>query len=383
MKAWTLIGFYLLKDIWRRWFETPGGVLSRLLVAFILGLLLLVIDAAFTLSAASIQSKISQMGVRTILLTRAVNSDEAMADPGYLADLVGPLHSEGAVLRLLQTARTGRDETGTQRTVYVYDRRMLEALLPAIPAEPKAKAFVISEDFPSGMPTTVTIDNGPEFSAVMMRPPSWLPKFGANPSAIFLPQEEFSELTESGFFELIVFLGSDDSDIIEIESDLRAMLSLENLSNVQITSPKELLSQLDELQSTQRQWRGGFGLFGGLAVSLVFGSISILEYRQNRFIIALLKSFGTPSVLLIARYLLESIVLVAVAAFLARTAAIYLHPIIFQTIGIEANLIDRRVIDPYAWEVVWPQLRGLALGAFLSVFPVAFAMRTPVGKILA
>lgn len=357
--------------------------MSRLLVAFILGLLLLVIDAAFTLSAASIQDKISQMGVRTILLTRAVNADEAQADSNYLADLVWPLNDEGTVLRLLQTARMGEDEIGTRRTVYVYERRMLESLLPALPKTPNSKVFVISEDFPPGMPTMVTIDRGPEIEATMVRPPSWLSKFGANPSSILLPQEEFADLTANGFFELVVFLGSDDSDIVGIEDNLRSMLALEKLANVQLTSPKELLSQLDELQSTQRQWRGGFGLFGGLAVSLVFGSISILEYRQNRFIIALLKSFGTPSILLITRYLIESIVLVALAAVIARSAAIYLHPMIFQTIGIESNLIDRSVIDPYVWEAIWPQLRGLVLGAFLSVVPVAFAMRTPVGRILA
>lgn len=383
MKAWTLIGFYLLKDIWRRWFETPGGVLSRLLVAFILGLLLLVIDAAFTLSAASIQEKISQMGVRTLVMTRAVTGAESEADLGNLARLVTPLRSDGVVLRLMQTGRYGQDEFGKQRAVYLYDRDMLENLLPILPSKPETGVFVISEEYPPGMPTHVTVDQGPEIDGCMVLPPSWLPKFGANPSSILLPEEEYSDLANTGFFELIVFLGADDSDLLGIESNLRSMLNLEDLGNVQLTSPRELLAQLDELQDTQRRWRGGFGLFGGLAVSLVFGSISILEYRQNRFIIALLKSFGAPSVLLVARYLLESLLLVTIAALLARSAAIYLHPLIFQTIGIEPNLIDRNVIDPYVWTAIWPQLRGLGLGALLSVLPVAFAMRTPVGRILA
>jgi len=287
------------------------------------------------------------------------------------------------VLRLMQTGRHGEDEFGKQRTVYIYDRYMLEALLPALPSKPGTGAFVISEDFPAGMSTQVRVDRGPEIDACMALPPSWLSKFGANPAAILLPETEFSDLASKGFYELIVFLGADDTDLLSIEDNLRAMLSLEDLGNVQINSPKELLAQLDALQSTQRQWRGGFGLFGGLAVSLVFGSISILEYRQNRFIIALLKSFGAPSVLLVARYLLESILLVTIAALLARSAAIYLHPIIFQTIGIEPNLVDRSVIDPYVWTAIWPQLRGLGFGALLSVLPVAVAMRMPVGKTLA
>ena len=382
MKAWILISFYLLKDIWRRWFETPGGVMSRLLVATILGLLLLVIDAAFTLSAASIQEKISQMGVRTIVMTRVVDRDEAEADTTYLARLAAPLRSDGEVLRLMQTNRTGHDELGAQRTVHAYDSAMLESLLPALPEDPASKVFVISGDFPSGMPTTVRIDQDPEIDAIFIQPPSWLSKIGANTTAILLPHEQFPDLARQGFFELIVFLGSDDSDIALLEENLRAMLSLENLANVRISSPKELLEQLDELQSSQRQWRGGFGVFGGLGVALVFGSISILEYRQNRFIIALLKSFGTPSTLLIARYLLESIVLVTIAAVLAREIAIQLHPFIFQTIGMESDLLDRSLIDPYSWSALWGQFGGLGMGAFLSVVPVAFAMRKEVGEIL-
>lgn len=383
MKAWILISFYLLKDIWRRWFETPGGVFSRLLVALILALLLLVIDAAFTLTAASVKEKISQLGVRTIVLMRAVGVNEARTENSYLVDLLRPIENDGTVLRLMQAGRRGVDELGKRRMLYVYDSQMLGPLMSVLPSRPKSEVLVISEDFPPGMAMHVVINDETEVDACVIRPPTWLLKFGANEASIFLPESEFSDLLDDGFYELIVFMGDDDANLTKIESDVRTILALEDMTGVQITSPAGLLKELDELENTQRNWRGGFGLFGGLAVALVFGSISILEYRQNRFILALLKSFGVPSLLLVARYLVESVCLVTLAAFLARAAAIQLHPVIFKMIGVEPNLVDLTVIDPYAWSAVWSQFGGLGFGALLSVVPIVFAMRTAVGKILA
>jgi len=383
MKAWILISFYLLKDIWRRWFETPGGVFSRLLVALILALLLLVIDAAFTLTAASVREKISQLGVRTIVLMRAVGVNEARTENSYLVDLLRPIENDGTVLRLMQAGRRGVDELGKRRMLYVYDSQMLGPLMSVLPSKPQSEVLVISEDFPPGMTMHVVINDETEVDACVIRPPTWLLKFGANEASILLPESEFSDLLDDGFYELIVFMGDDDANLTKIESDVRTILALEDMTGVQITSPAGLLKELDELENTQRNWRGGFGLFGGLAVALVFGSISILEYRQNRFILALLKSFGVPSLLLVARYLVESVCLVTLAAFLARAAAIQLHPVIFKMIGVEPNLVDLTVIDPYAWSAVWAQFGGLGFGALLSVVPIVFAMRTAVGKILA
>lgn len=382
MKAWILIGFYLLTDIWRRWFETPGGVLSRLLVAFILGLLLLVIDAAFMLSAASIQQKISQMGVRTIILTRAVGNVEAENEPDRLSDILAPLRSEGELLRLRQAGGSAEDEFGRRRTVQVYGRDMLEAIAPLMQDSNGNGILVITDELPAGMGTTVRMADSPTLDAVAATQPRWLGKFGAGGLSVLAPADGFPELLENGFFEIIVFLGSDDADLTAIEDRINVLLKLEDMGNVQLNSPKELLTQLDRLETTQKRWQGGFGVFGGIAVALVFGSIAILEYRQNRFIIALLKSFGAPSVLLAARYFVEAALLVTIAALLAYAAAIAIHEPVFQSIGIEPSLLDRAAVDPYEPARSWLQLRWLGLGAVLSVVPIAFAIRTPVGRTL-
>ncbi len=383
MKAWTLIGFYLLKDIWRRWFETPGGVLSRLLVAFILGLLLLVIDSAFTLSAASIQRKISQMGVRTIVVTRAVGGMDAVREADRLANLLAPLRAEGELLRLRQAGDTAVDEFGGKRTLRIYGRDLMEALSRILPSAPASDVFVVTDKMPAGMKTTVRMADMPAVEAIAVPPPSWLGKFGGEGLSMLAPAEAYPELLEKGFFEIIVFLGNDGADLEMIERRMGTLLQLEDLGNVQISSPRDLLAQLDKLEDTQRRWQGGFGIFGGVAIALVFGSIAVLEYRQNRYIVALLKSFGAPSALLGGRYFVEAALLVAAAGFLAHLASIQLHTPLFRSIGIEPGLLDRGVIDPYSPARAWSQLRWLGFGAVLSVIPIAFAIRSPVGRTLS
>ncbi len=380
MKASILISFYLLKDIWKRWFETPGGVLSRLLVALLLSLLLLIIHASFTLSAASLQQKISQMGIRTILITHSMRDLEA--DRDLLPRLLSPLSQKGTLLQLRQLTTTATDEFGKPLAAYAYADGMLPALNSASPKASSASSYLLSTQLPAGMLTPVQIDTVGETIAQVIPPPTWLARLGSSQTAVLIPEALAEPFLKRGFLELIAFLGSETIDLTAIEAQLRTLLRLEDLTGVQINSPSALLSQLDEIETTQQKWQSGFGFFGGLAVSLVFGSIAILEYRQNRYIIALLRSFGTPSLLLMMRYFIEAALLVTLAALGARAAAIYLHPQIFSTIGIEPSLLNRSFLDPYSWDTTWQNLRWLALGALLSVLPIALALRIPVGKIL-
>ncbi len=120
-----------------------------------------------------------------------------------------------------------------------------------------------------------------------------------------------------------------------------------------------------------------------MAVALVFGSVAILEYRQNRFIVALLRSFGAPAPLLLLRYAAEALLLAAAAVLAARGILVATHGELFGKLaGFEPALLDRGVIDPYAWSELWRQARWLGLGAGLGVVPVALAMRAAVGRVL-
>ena len=58
----------------------------------------------------------------------------------------------------------------------------------------------------------------------------------------------------------------------------------------QMQSALPLLKELERLQGRQQQWRALLAGVLGLAVALVYGAIAVLEFRQNLFIGALLRS---------------------------------------------------------------------------------------------
>jgi len=382
MKAWILIAFYLWKDIWRRWLETPGGLLSRLLVAFLLGLLMLLLHAAFSLSARSLEEKIGRLGVRTLLVTRTVSSQDLEAGAVDLPLVLAPLAGEGELLVLRQLGVVAEDDSGQPCGVAVFDEAMLTALAPGFAPLGRRLAYLVTDELPPAMPVRVDVD-GVLMDCVTASPPGWLAALGSRGRLLLMPQSVAEPWLDRGYLEMLLFLGDDDGAALpDLVAAVRNILRLDGIQNVQMTSPEGLLAELDELRGAQRRWQGGFGVFGGLAVALVFGSIAVLEYRQNRYIVALLRSFGTPPVLLLARYLVEALILVAAAAWLARFAATAAHVPLFSRAGFEPGLLDLNLIHPYAWPELWRQWRWLGLGGLLSVVPVAFALRTPVGKVL-
>ena len=87
--------------------------------------------------------------------------------------------------------------------------------------------------------------------------------------------------------------------------------------------------------------------------------------------------------MILLRYAAEAVLLLAAAGLAARALAAGMHVTAFCLAGFESGLLDRAVLDPYAWDAVWTQLRWLLAGAALSVAPVALALRQPVGKILS
>lgn len=381
MKAWILTAFYLWKDIWSRWLETPGALFARLSVAMLLAALLLLAQAAFILAGRSLESRIGRLGARTLFVSEVVTPDNASS--ASLASLLTPLSDRADVIALRQISVRAVDEFGQDYNTMLYGPETLAALAPIFAEGKNYPAHLATRALPPGIPVRVEVD-GVDFPAITITPPSWFERFGSVRPFVLLPMETGASWAQIGYFDFAAVTVKDEGPgaLKKVADALRALLSLDQRNNAQLQSPEALLGELDQLQSLRGRWQAGAGLAGGAVVALLFGSIAILEYRQNRFIVALLRSFGTPSPLLIARYTVEALVLMAVALIIARAALVAVHQPVFELAGIERGLLDRAVLDPYSWPEVWTQARWLLAGAALSICPVAIALRQPVGKIL-
>ncbi|GAB1487583.1 hypothetical protein MASR2M8_00220 [Opitutaceae bacterium] len=382
MKAWTLIAFYLWKDIWSRWVETPGAFLARLLVAVLLAGIMLLVQAAFGLAGRSLESRIERMGARTLVIGESMAGETGVATT--LGTLLAPLQGKADVVALRQAPVGARDEFGTDLTVLAYGPESLALLAPALASARDAGVHLASPTLPPGLPVRVEID-GADHAAVTIARPAWLDRIASQRPVLLLPSETASPWLEHGYYEYALVLSDDTTPgaITRLAHALRTLLFVELRNAAHLQSPESLLSELDGLRTLQLRAQALTGFVGGAVVALLFGSIAVLEYRQNRYIVALLRSFGTPSTLLLARYAIESLLIVTGALLLARAGLTGLHGTIFSLAGFEAGLLDARMYDPYTWSQVWTQARWLGVGAALAIAPIALALRLPVGRVLS
>ena len=87
-------------------------------------------------------------------------------------------------------------------------------------------------------------------------------------------------------------------------------------------------------------------MLGG-AVALVYGAIAVLEFRQNLFVGALLRSFGRAAFWLYLKYWLENILLVNFAAFAALLLTALLHSAIFGGLGLPREALNSSGGNPF------------------------------------
>ena len=117
----------------------------------------------------------------------------------------------------------------------------------------------------------------------------------------------------------------------------------------------------------------------GAALSLIYGVLSILEFRQSMYIAALLKSFGVSRFLLGLRSVLENLLIVngvtlGMVYLLAKN-----HDTIFKALRMRTG-VD---INALYWgqETMWI-IAAANIGVLISSIPVFLALRKQVGNIL-
>jgi hypothetical protein len=284
------------------------------------------------------------------------------------------------LIALRQVAVRAEDEFGGNLLVLVYGEDSLPTLAPWLAAAPESPVHVINPRLPGGLTLHVTVD-GRDYDSTVLNAPAWLQRFGTNQPLVLVPASLGEDWLGTGWFETAILIER-TGDLPTLAAAVRTLLQLENRTYAQIQSPEALLNELEDLRRMQHRAQTGAGLLGGIVVALVFGSIAVLEYRQNRFVAALLRSFGAPGPLIVMRYALEALILTATAVLLAVWFLVSLHAWIFGLVGFEPALLQRTVLDPYTPLLVWHQARWLVLGAVISLVPVAFGLRQPVGRVL-
>jgi len=242
--------------------------------------------------------------------------------------------------------------------------------------------IIFSESMPENALVEVHLDRQ-DGVAVVRRPHGFFRPV-VNQTVLLVPQGWSPDAERIGYVEMVVFRRTTEQlSISHFVSAIQNLFSMEEKNPPQVQSAVGMIKELESLQSRQAQWRSAMAGLLGLAVALVFGAIAVLEFRQNAYVSALLRSFGAPGKSLYIRQWLENAVLANLAAVSALLLLACFHKELFGALGFPGDLLNLNNINPYfSWEIALVLL-WVNVGAFLSSLSVAIGLKKPVGEILS
>ena len=384
MRSFFLISSYLGKDILKSWSETPGAFVARLLIASLLGLLFFLTNAGFILTKETINDRIESLGVNTVVFT--ARGAESESYPPKLAELLDPLGDNGLYLPL-QFSRRGAlfAGQGNKRRVpiAVYREEDINALMELVDglAESESGIFLISSLYPRGMEFSMNVRNH-TFTATTFETSPVFRNIKRDKHFLFFPDTYSEQLLSKRSRQVAILLADDIAEVPDIVATVEHMLKDSDFRYFNSKSAVGFLEELQRLETIQANARYAVGAFVAALIILLFGSIAVFEFRQNRFVTALMKSLGIHSLHLLLRYLAENVLILFFSLLSAWTLARTLHPILFDEIGFDSNLLDLSQLDPYTLAQMAPLGFVFMVSAIIGILPVAWGLRNPVGRVL-
>lgn len=340
-----------------------------------------VILVAFNLLERNLRTRLENFGVNTIISREMVVSTDPSALPNQVRpDKMAPLDQYGEKMRLRQFYVRASTPWQKEITTLSYSDDALPLLKGLLHTNTSLICF--SENMRENSLIEVNLERR-QGVAVVRRPQGFFRPV-VNQTLLLVPQGWTPDAERMGYIEMVVFRKQTDQiSIPQFVAAIQNLFALEEKNPPQLQSAVGMIKELESLQARQAQWRSAMAGMLGLALALVFGAIAVLEFRQNAYVSALLRSFGAPGKALYIRQWIENGVLANLAAVSAILLLACFHKELFGALGFPSDLLNLNSVNPYlSWEValvlVW-----VNIGAFLSSISVAIGLRKPVGEILS
>ena len=371
MESSILIATYLAKDTLQRWLEQPASVLARILITVIMASLTMVLLVVLQLQISALEKQRKAFGLNRLVLTEFIEPGR-VHDPSLDHQFKDIAHW-GELLTLKQYP-VKANISGQQITVISYNADAPSTLTQH---SQFSQFLLMTTALPVNILVDVTVENR-EVKAITVPVEERFSSI-ADHGILFIPDAVFPKLGSRGFtlWNLL-----ETPLIDEVTAALRARLALDRNHRVKLRSSANLRDQIDALQTKQRSWRFIMAGFMGAALALIYGVLATLEYRQNAYVSALMRSFGVSSSLLSLRTFLENSTIAIGAASGSLFLLSTFHQQIFTRFGMGADLTKSELQDIYFGPEAFWLLLFVLVGVLLSCIPVAIALKKPVGQIL-
>jgi ABC-type antimicrobial peptide transport system permease subunit len=381
MKSWTSIPFYLWKNTCRRWLEYPVSPFSKILIPTLLGFLAIGVLTLFAEIERELRDQLAKNSIYSVYVSEFVTKNNAptVLQKTYEEELIWASHyGNDAIKEVRQPLLSVVINRNKNIALLAYTSSLSEFQEMENPELPPS-VWLLSDD-PIYKGQTVDISLGTKRTRAGVKPvPKWVRTGLSMDTAAIIPVEMITTQLNEGFINHTV---ANFKNVAEVESFVKNVTAYYRAENrqVKIISALDILKNLEQISKIQAIVRTLIVIGCGVILALTLGSIAWLEYRQDSYLLALLKSFGTPSIILLFHMFFENLVLVLMGiglvslswAPLYKMAGTQLHSIGLTTTTMPPiSIVDIGIIV----------LSGF-VGVVFAMIPVAFGLRKPAGLIL-
>ncbi|MGD7651730.1 MAG: hypothetical protein ACQCXQ_00850 [Verrucomicrobiales bacterium] len=369
MSWWIFIHFYLWQNSLRRWWEQPLSLLSKLVISGLLGMLGAVVILGLKDLGGRLDARLRDKEILGVVLSESIVSPGRALDnlPGeFPREAWG---AEGEMLVYYQTS-VWADVEGVGRcpVLAVDDPEQLGFV---------DDLFLLSEDRMTGIPLNLTMGNfGSE--AVVARPTEDIVNLMGRDDVVLGSADRLAGALVKGFIRTTVVHANSIEHVRKIHATVAAMAKVED-RRPRLRSNLRILEELEKVRDMQRSALLFVTIGASLVLGLVFGSLAWMEFREERYLLSLIRSFGVGRMTLLAHALVENTLLavggVLLGFLVLRVGASQLDLAALQIPWLDSSYL---LASGEGRQLVL----GAALGGVLSCVPVAIGLRKPLGLIL-
>jgi hypothetical protein len=371
MNWWTSIAFYLLQNSLRRWIEQPLALCAKITIAALIGLLGVVMIGGAGYLGDELERQLASRDALTIGITetisqRHVNARLALDDeePAAWASLANE------ILLFDQLPRVVRIEQGGGAAILAL--RDPEAL-----GYPDA-VLLLSHRRPPGAAVVVSLDEN-RFEATVMRPRGDMVETAMGTREwVVTSSRRLAPLLQRGFTRNIVMQARSVDDIERVHEIADTMRLVEGRS-INVRSSLPLLLELRRIQSIQRYVLVAVTIGTALVLGLVCGALAWMEFREERYLLALIRSFGVGRLMLLWHAVAENC-LVAVLGVMVGLGLLAGFTHFVDLSAVEMQWLDGSAALLRMETAIL--LSGALCGGLLSCIPVWIGLRKPLGLVL-
>lgn len=374
MKASLALSRYQWTELRTRWQAQPASPLARLVLTFALVTAAAVFLAGFAAAETARVRELQRLGFDTIVwrtpATSVLTENAALPADHWAV----PLGRRGELTLLQQLPVTAVNPWGQPLPVLAAPFSTLAKLIPSGESG-GIGAVWFTRSLPAGRRVQLKLE-GTKLTAWTVEPRGRWQAMGLDEFLVVAPAMA-AEASPAGRLDVVMFTPRDEAVAATVGREVQALFRAEGSDLVGTQDPLPLRQALAAFSRAQAQWLAVMMAALAGCVLLMYLAIGLLEERQTRFTQALLRSLGVPAGRLWLASWFENLLLANVALGLAMATAELLAARLLSFAGVNGAVGTGLPLN-----AVIALACAVNAGVLLGLFPLARALRRPVGVVL-